>query len=456
MEIINNNSESSIPQDAQIVVALDIGTTKIATIVGAKNKYGKIEILGYANIPSKGILRGTVSNIKDASESIGKSILQASNNSNVQIEEVVVGVASQSIKSFNQSTSLTLHNSEGEITENIIQQMIADIRQISQRAECKIISIMPQDFTIDNVHGIINPIGYSGRHIKGNFHVISVSDTVIKNIDKSVKANNLKIQEFFLEPIASAAAVLTEEQKETGVCLIDIGGGTTDIAIYHDGIIRYSAVIPFGGDVITKDIKEVCKLSEKEAEQLKQEKGHAYAYPELKKEILKIRKERKNTLEQIEQIKTINSYHLAEIIECRVKEIIGFIEQEIEKSGYKEKLAEGIMLTGGGSLLKNISELFIRELGIDTNIGIPNQHIVTSIQELKSPIYSTAIGLLILGFENLNATENKEKANNNTESNKELSETTKIKELNSKRHKTFFSSFVSSIKNIFDTPDNLN
>lgn len=456
MEIINNNNtntEPSIPQDAPIVVALDIGTTKIAAIVGAKNKHGKIEILGYANLPSKGVFRGTVSNIKGAAESIGNCIKEVEKNYNVEIKEVVVGVASQNIKCQNLSTALTLHNPDEEITEESIQKMIADIRQISQNSEYKVISIIPQDFVVDNIYGITDPIGYSGKHIKGNFHVISVSDTVIKNINKSLAINNLKVQEFFLEPIASAAAVLTDDQKETGVCLIDIGGGTTDIAIYHNGIIRYSSVIPFGGNIITQDIKKVCGISEKDAELLKLEKGHAYAYQKLKEGIIKINKKRENTLDQTPQIKTINKYDLAQIIEARVREIVTkFVEKEIEKSGYKEKLAEGIMLTGGGSLLKNIADVFMEELGIETNIGIPTQHFVTSIQELKSPIYSTAIGLLILGFENLEKNEEKTSKPNEKNTNNPQPDP---KNLNKERRKTFLSNIISSIKNIFDTPDNL-
>lgn len=448
----NNSAEPNFNNDSPVVVALDIGTTKIATIVGIKNKYDKIEILAYANVPSRGVLRGAVANIKDATESIARSIKEVAAKCNVEIAEVVVGVAGQYIKSFNQTTSLTIASEE--VSDNDIDKMIDDIRQISQRPGEKIISIIPQEFIIDNVPGITNPIGYSGKHIRGNFHVVSVSESIIKNINKCVTANNLSIQEFFLEPIASAAAVLTEEQKEAGVCLVDIGGGTTDIAIYHSNIIRYSAVIPFGGNVITKDIKEVCKLTEKQAEKLKIEHGYAMPFDELKSKNLKLIQTSDNLLDKTEQTKTINACYLAEVINARVEEIVDCVSAHIERSGYKEKLSSGIILTGGGSLLKAIQNVFMANLGIDTSIGIPNQHISTSIEELKTPVYSTAIGLLILGFQNLSEREDSN-ANNSTNSNSQKPNPDVIKKLNESRKKSIFSGFVSGIKSLFETPDNI-
>lgn len=454
MEFINNknmnekNPDSKLSGDEPVVVALDIGTTKIATIVGVKNKYGKIEILAYANVPSKGVLRGAVANIKDATESIAKSVSEAASKCNVEVAEVVVGVAGQYIKSSNQSTSLTI--STDEVSENDIQKMLEDIKQIAQKPGEKIISVIPQDFEIDHVQGITNPIGYSGKHIKGNFHVVSVNESIIKNITKCVTANNITVQEFFLEPIASASAVLTEEQKEAGVCLIDIGGGTTDIAIYHGGIIRHSAVIPFGGNIITKDIKDVCKLTEKQAEKLKIEHGHAMPYDELKSKNLKLIRSSDNLLDKSEQAKTVNAYHLAEIIRDRIEEIIQQIDAQLEISGFKDKLSAGIILTGGGSLLKNIQSVFMANLGIDTGVGIPNQHISTSVEELKTPIYSTSIGLLILGFQNL-----AEKEVPDTKKEKEPEKNIDVTNLNEKRKKSFLPKFIQSIKNIFETPDNI-
>lgn len=445
IHISNKNEESSIPNDAPVVVAIDIGTTKIATIVGAKNKFGKIEILAYANVPSKGVLRGAVANIKDATDSIARSVKEAADKCNVEIAEVVVGVAGQYIKSNNQSTSLTI--SGEEVTESDIQKMMADIQQISQKPGEKIISVIPQDFIIDNVYGITNPIGYSGKHIKGNFHVVSVTESIIKNITKCLTANNLNVQEFYLEPIASAAAVLTEEQKESGVCLIDIGGGTTDIAIYHENIIRHSAVIPFGGNIITSDIKEVCKLTEKQAERIKIEHGSAITTEDLKRKILKITKPTDNLLDKSEQARTVDAYLLSEVIGARIEEIIEYVDIELEKSGYKEKLSYGIILTGGGSLLKNIQTAFMANLGIDTSVGIPNQHITTTIDELKSPMYSTAIGLLILGFENLKDSPAETQNHSSTQQiNIKNTET-----LNKQRKK----GFLTSIKSLFETPDNL-
>ncbi|RME14752.1 MAG: cell division protein FtsA [Bacteroidetes bacterium] len=451
---IPENISSHISEDAPVVVALDIGTTKIAVIVGVKNKHDKIEVLAYANVPSKGVLTGAVANIKDATESIGKAIHEVASKYNVEIGEVVVGVAGQYIKTFNQSTSLTI--SGDEVSESDIKKMLEDIKQISQKPGEKIISIIPQDFIIDNVHGITQPIGYSGKHIKGNFHVVSVTESIIKNITKCLQANSLSVQEFFLEPIASAAAVLTEEQKESGVCLIDIGGGTTDIAIYHGNIIRYSAVIPFGGDIITQDIKTVCKLTKQQAEKLKIEYGSAIPYEELDGINLKLIKTSENLLDKSDVFKTVNAKFLASVINYRVKEITEFIDKHLESSGYKETLSSGIILTGGGSLLKNIQNAFMAHLGIETSIGIPNQHISTSIQELKSPIYSTAIGLLVLGFQNLSEKETENQyTHNNTYPAKNSDDLDNIKKLNTSRKSKFLSGIISSIKSLFETPDNI-
>ncbi|GIV26383.1 MAG: cell division protein FtsA [Bacteroidia bacterium] len=460
MEILNNNttsqSEPNFSIDSPVVVALDIGTTKIVTLVGVKNKFGKIEILAYSNVPSKGVLRGAVANIKDATESIGKSIKEAEAKCKAEIAEVVVGVAGQYIKSINQSTSLTISNDE--VTEEDIKKMMEDIKQISQKPGEKIISIIPQDFIIDNVNGITNPIGYSGKHIKGNFHVVSVTESIIKNINKCIQANNLSIQEIFLEPIASAASVLTDEQKEAGVCLIDIGGGTTDIAIYHGNIIRHSAVIPLGGNVITNDIKEVCKLTEKQAETLKIKEGYAMPFDELKTKNLRLVRSTENLLDKSEQVKTVNAHTLAEVINSRLEEIIQLIDNQLELSGYKDKLSSGIILTGGGSLLKNIKDVFMANLGIDTSVGVPNQHISTSIEELKSPIYSTAIGLLILGFQNLEEKSDNQR-NNSTQSNQMQTTNAQDKqiaqELSNKRKGGFLSGIMKGIKDLFETPDNL-
>ncbi len=448
MEVINNTTNANQPNenDRPVIVALDIGTTKVATIVAVKNEYNKIEIKGYANIPSQGVMRGTVSNIFQATESIKKSVEEASKKTNAEIGEVVVGVASQNVKSFQQTTTKTRHTDD-EITEKDIEEMIKDIKTMCHRPDDQIIAVIPQEFTIDNEPGIQNPIGHNGRHIKGNFHVISVSTAVIKNINKCVENNQIKVLEFYLEPLASAAAVLTEEEKEAGVALIDIGGGTTDIAIYYDNIIRYTAVIPFGGNSITQDIKEVCKLPAKAAEKLKIEKGSAVAIDSLKTEILKINGFTNS------QPKTLNSHLLAMIIEARVREILSGINDHLEKSGYKEKLSAGIVLTGGGSLLKNIQIAFLKELGMEARLGISQQHIATNIQELKSPIYSTAVGLLILGFNQFDG--DLSKIPNQKEESNTQEKRTSQQLLQEKRENKFMKKFASGIKSLFDSPGNL-
>lgn len=250
------------------------------------------------------------------------------------------------------------------------------------------------------------------------------------------------------------------------MCLVDIGGGTTDVAIYYDGIIRHSAVIPFGGNVITNDIKETCKISEKQAEELKIKEGHALPTDDLKNKTLKLVTPADNLLNKKEFVNSISAYLLAQIIQARVIEIAEFVDHELEKSGYKDKLATGIILTGGGSLLKSIQHVFMATIGIETNIGIPNTHISTSIQELKSPVYSTAIGLLVLGFEAMKIENDNNSEYSNTGTNitdftsSSLSDTNTNNGQNKQllkenKRKGIFQGLFSSIKQIFETPDNI-
>lgn len=454
MEIINNKDdnkelqkESLINNNSPVVVALDIGTTKIVTLVGIQNQYGKIEILAEETVPSIGVMNGGVVNIQEASKRIAQCIKGAEKKCNGEIKEVVVGIAGQYVRTFNKDIQTTIK--EEEVTEKDIERMKKDVEQICQKAGEKIISIIPQDFVIDNVYGITNPIGYAGKQIKGNFHVVSVNEGIIKNILRCLSISNISVQEYFLEPIASARAVLTDEQKEAGVCLIDIGGGTTDLAIYYENIIRYSAVIPLGGNIITKDIKEVCKVTEKQAEDLKINYGYAMPTEDMKNKTFRIKTTMTNVLNGTDIPKIINAYQLCEVIKARIDEIIWIIDGHLEQSGYKDKLSAGIMLTGGGSLLKSIHNEFMSNLGIITHVGIPNQHLSTSIEKLKSPIYSTSVGLLILGFETLNQSQNNIKPEENTTNNENNDKKSNM----DKKRRNIMKGIFNGIRDIFTDPE---
>jgi cell division protein FtsA len=379
----------------EIVVGLDIGTTKICTIVGRKNEFGKIDILGYGKSESLGVMRGVVTNIVNTIESIKLSVTQASEKSNVDIGSVYVGIAGQHIKSLQHRGMKTRNSLDDEISQEDIDAIVDDMYKLAMPPGEKIIHVIPQEYIIDNEQGIKNPIGMSGIRLEANCHIITGQITAAKNIYKCVDRASLKTQGLFLEPLASSEAVLTEEEKEAGVVLVDIGGGTTDIAIFQDGIIRHTAVIPFGGNVITDDIKMGCSIIRNQAELLKIKFGSALASENQENEIVSIPGLRGR------EPREISVKNLAHIIQARMEEIIEHVHFEIKNSGFEKKLIAGIVITGGGAQLRHIVQLVEFITGMDTRIGYPNEHISKGADELKSPMYATAVGLVIKGFHDL-------------------------------------------------------
>jgi cell division protein FtsA len=257
----------------------------------------------------------------------------------------------------------------------------------------EIIHVIPQEYIIDNEGGIRNPIGHSGMRLEGNFHIITGQVSAVKNIFKCVNRAKLTTVDLHLEPLASADAVLSEEEKEAGIVLLDIGGGTTDVAIFYDGIIRHTAVIPFGGNIITDDIKEGCGIIKTHAEQLKMRFGSALAQENQMNEVISIPGLRGRPHKEI----SVNT--LAQIIEARMEEILDLVLFEIKNSGYERKLAGGIVITGGGAQLKHLNHLVMRHTGLDCRIGTPNEHLAGADDELKNPMYATAVGLVMKGIE---------------------------------------------------------
>ena len=383
-------------KNTDIIVGLDIGTTKIAAIVGERNEFGKMEILGLSKTESFGVKRGVVANIDQTVESIKKVIEEASQISNVNIAEVVVGIAGQHIKSLQHRGSIMRTNVDVEITQEEIDLLTQNMYKLVMQPGEEIIEVIPQDYIIDKEPGIKHPIGMSGVCLESNFHIITGQVTAIKNIHKCITKAGLTLSDIFLEPLASAESVLSDEEKEAGVALVDIGGGTTDIAIFHDKIIRHTAVIPFGGNVITQDIKEGCTIIERQAEALKIKFGSALASENSDDEIVSIPGLRGRTP------KEISLKNLAHIIQARVEEIIEHIYYEIKNSGYEKKLIAGIVLTGGGAQLKHIAQLTEFVTGMDTRIGLPSEHLANNVpEEIVSPMYSTGIGLVIKGFQKI-------------------------------------------------------
>ena len=390
---MENITTQIIDKTSELVVGLDLGTTKIAAIVGRKNEFGKIEILGVGKSESLGVNRGVVVNIEQTVSSIKTAITIAADKAGVDIGEVIVGIAGQHIKSMQHRGMITRKSLDDEVNQKDIDDLIDNMHRLVMSPGEEIIHVIPQEYIIDKESGIKNPIGHAGIRLEGNFHIITGQVAAVKNIFKCVDRAGYKTVDLHLEPLASADAVLSDEEKEAGVILVDIGGGTTDVAIFHDSIIRHTAVIPFGGNIITEDLKEGCGIIRTQAEQLKVKFGSALAQENQENEIISIPglRGRKH--------KEISVNFLARIIQARMQEILEFVLFEIKSSGLEKKLSAGIVITGGGSLLKHLSSLVMLETGMDCRIGTPNEHLAGNDDELKNPSYATAVGLVMKGIE---------------------------------------------------------
>ena len=379
-------------------VGLDIGTTKIVAIIGKENEYGKIEVLGIGRSKSLGVHRGVVNNITQTIKSIQQAVEQAEADSGLKIGSVVVGIAGQHIRSLQHSDYITRANSEEVINEDDLDKLCNQVYKLVMLPGEEIIHVLPQEYKVDGQAEIKQPIGMYGGRLEANFHVVVGQVSSIKNIGRCIKSAGLDLGNITLEPLASSDAVLSQEEKEAGVALIDIGGGTTDLAIFKDGIIRHTAVIPFGGNVITEDIKEGCSIIEKQAELLKMKFGSAWPGENKDNEIVSIPGLRGR------EPKEITLKNLSKIIHARVVEIVEQLYVEIKNYGHedqKKKLIAGIVLTGGGSQLKHLKQLVEYITGMDTRIGYPNEHLAgDSDQEIASPLYATAVGLLMNAIEN--------------------------------------------------------
>ena len=381
-----------------IAVGLDIGTTKIVAMIGKKNEYGKLEILGVGKSKSLGVHRGVVNNITQTIQSIQAAISEAENNSGYRINDVVVGIAGQHIRSIQHTDYISRKNPEEVIGEYDIEQLTCQVQNLSMLPGEEIIHALPQEFKIDGQSEILEPVGMYGARVESSFHIVVGQAASIRNLGRCVKNAGLELTGLTLEPLASADAVLSEEEKEAGVALIDIGGGTTDLAVFKNGVIRHTAVIPFGGNVITEDIKEGCSIIEKQAELLKTRFGSAWPGENKDNEIVSIPGLRGR------EPKEISLKNLSKIIHARVVEIIEQVYAEIKLYGHdesKKKLIAGIVLTGGGSQLQHIKQLVEYITGMDTRIGYPNEHLAgNSSEELSSPLYATSVGLVMESLRN--------------------------------------------------------
>ena len=399
---------TDMDKSRNIVVGLDIGTTKISLMVGKMNEYKKLEIVAQGKSESYGVSRGIVANIDRTVESIKEAINQASQHYN--INEVYVGIAGQHIKSLQHRGEIVRDDVENEINISDMKKLKENMFKLITIPGEEVIHVIPQEYTVDGEDGIQDPRGMAGIKLSANFHVITAQVGAVRNIIRCVEKAGLRTKELILEPFASALATLDEDELREGVALVDIGGGTTDVAIFLDKVIRHTAVIPFGGNVITKDIKTGLSILEKQAELLKVKFGSAVHSDDHDNVMVCIPGLRGR------EPKEISVKNLTEIISARMKEIIDLVYHQIKVSGYEDKLMTGIVLTGGGAQLRNLNQLVSFITGMEARVGYPNEHLgKESKDNVTSPMYSTGTGLVMKGFQDMPSNENNIKNNNKSE-----------------------------------------
>src|SRR6187551_3047462 len=399
----NTSNDNGAVNTNPVIVGLDIGTTKIAAIAGRKNEYGKLEILGFGRANSNGVQHGMVLNIDQTIKAIQTALENCyASNPNLEISEVYVGIAGHHIKSLQTRGDIVRKTTDDEIKQSEIDQLLADQYKTYIPAGDQIIDVIPQEFTVDNFQNIPNPIGYSGVKVGANFHIITGDKNAIRNINRSVEKAGLRVRDLVLQPLASAAAVMSEQDLEAGVAIVDIGGGTTDLAVFYEGILKHTAVIPFGGENITNDIKTGLGVLKIQAEQMKIQFGSALSD-----------EAKANTFITIPGLrgmapKEISVKNLAAIIQARMSEIMDFVTYHLKQVGLDNRMLNGgVILTGGGSQLKHLIQLTEYVTGLNARIGYPNEHLAAGhIEELAKPMYSTCLGLILKGY---NDYENKNK-----------------------------------------------
>ena len=381
--------------DSPIIVGLDIGTTKIAAIAGRKNEFGKLEILGFGRANSNGVQHGQVLNIDQTIKAIQQALENCQkSNPGLDINEVYVGIAGHHIKSLQTRGDMVRQDAENEIQAWEIEQLINNQRKTFIPAGDQIIDVIPQEFYVDNNANVKEPIGVNGVKVGANFLILTGDRNAIRNINRSVERSGLKTKDLVLQPLASASAVMSDVDLEAGVAILDIGGGTSDLAVFYDGILKHTAVIPFGGENITHDIRLGLGVLKSQAEAMKVQFGSALA-----------NEANANAYVTIPGLKgmpakEISVKSLAGIIQARMSEILDFVTYHLKQVGLDSRLLNGgIILTGGGSQLKHLIQLTEYTTGLNARVGLPNEHLAPNhIDELKKPMYSTCIGLILKGY----------------------------------------------------------
>ena len=374
----------------EYVVAIDLGTSKVATLVGKKADGGKIEILASAMSDSlSGVVRGEIKNTEHISKALNETIQKIESELGIAIKEAYVGVSGHHIKSSKHSGYIFIENNDGEVRERDVQRLNESMNNIQIPVGETIIHILPQEYTVDEESGIREPVGMIGNKLEATFNIVTGDKAAIGRIDKCLSKLNVSVSQHMLNPLAAAEAVLIPDEKELGVCVVDIGGGTTDVCIVHDNIVRHVAILPLGGNIINKDIRSYGIL-ERRVESLKVKFGGAVGALERADKFITI------PGLNARDPKEISCRNLASIIEARMLDIIDCVRFEIKKAGYENRLGAGIVLTGGSAQTRNLDVLFKEHAGYDVRIAIPETHVTEESAELvNSPAYSVAVGLLL-------------------------------------------------------------
>lgn len=384
--------------DNEIIVGLDIGTTKVCSVVASADEGGRFNVLGVGRSPSDGLTRGVVTNIDKTVRSIQSAVAEAESRSGIKIQSVIVGIAGDHIQSFQSRGVIAISRPENEITQADVHRLIEDTKRVALPSDRRIIHVIPQEFIIDGQDGVCDPVGMSGVRLEANVHIITGLVTAAQNIYKCVQRAGLHIRDMVLEPLASSYAVLEQEEEEVGIALLDVGGGTTDLAVFEDRTIRHTAVIPVAGNQVTNDIRKGLGVLTEQAEKLKCHHGFAYAASVVDDEPITIPGiGGRPPLE-------IDKRLLAQIIQPRMEEIFEIAAMEIKRSGYSRHLAAGVVLTGGGALIKGAAELAREVLGMPVKIGIPGGFNAGLVREIENPIYATCVGLVLHGLRNKETT----------------------------------------------------
>lgn len=375
--------------EERIIVGLDIGTTKVCAVVASITGNKQVNILGVGKAPSDGLNRGVVVNIDKTVNAIRSAIEQAQLASGIEVTAVNVGIAGDHIRSLRSKGVITINNRDNEIMMKDVERLIADCKNIALPSDYEIIHVIPQEFIVDGQDGISDPVGMSGMRMEAEVHIITGLVSAVKNMYRCVERAGFQVADLMLEPLASSYAVLEEEEREAGVVLVDIGGGTTDVAVFQDNTIRHTAVVAIAGQKVTDDIKIGLSVLEDQAEKVKREHGLAYADLISGDEIITIPGIASRSPKEIK--KSV----LAKIIQARVEEILEIVAIEIKRSGYASQLSAGAVITGGGSLLDGMCPLANEILGMDAKIGLPRGLSGGLVDEVRSPIYATGVGLVM-------------------------------------------------------------